>query len=109
MLSCIVVDSETNRLNFAITANCIVVGYEINRLNFATVLNETGKLTAQVKFQEPAPVANTSESYRFLYFDTVHFSRLEKDTTHSIEISKYIQCFYLYIYSSTQTYKYIYI
>ena len=50
MLYCIVVDSETNRLNFAITANCIVVGNEINCLNFATVLNETGKLTAQVKF-----------------------------------------------------------
>ena len=50
LLNCIVVDSETNRLNFAITANCIVVGNEINRLNFATVLNETGKLTAQVKF-----------------------------------------------------------
>ena len=50
MLNCIVVDFETNRLNFAITANCIVVGNEINRLNFATVLNETGKLTAQAKF-----------------------------------------------------------
>ena len=61
---CIVVDSETNRLNFAITANCIVVGNEINRLNFATFLNETGKLTAQVKFQEPGPAANISESYR---------------------------------------------
>ena len=65
MLNCIVVDSETNRLNFAITANCIVVGNKINRLNFATGLNETDKLTtAQVKFQEPGPVANTSESYR---------------------------------------------
>ena len=60
MLSCIVVDSETNRLNFAITANCIVVGNEINRLNFATVLNETGKLTAQVKSQEPFSYAQCS-------------------------------------------------
>ena len=50
MLNCIDVDSETNRLNFAITANCIVVGNEINHLNFATVLNETGKLdsTSQI-------------------------------------------------------------
>ena len=63
MLNCIVVDSETNRLNFAITANCIVVGNEINPLKFATLLNETGKLAAQVKFQEPRPVANTSESH----------------------------------------------
>ena len=44
--------------------NCIVVDSESNRLNFATVLNEIGKLTAQVKFQEPGPVANTSELYR---------------------------------------------
>ena len=62
MLNCIVVDSETNRLNPAITANCIVVGNKINRLNFATVLNETGKLTAQVKLT--GPVANASELYR---------------------------------------------
>ena len=64
MVNSIVVDSETNRFNFAITANCIVVGNEINRLNFATVLNEIGKLTAQVKFQEPGPVANTTKLYR---------------------------------------------
>ena len=62
LLNFIVVDSETNRHNFAITANCIVVGNEINRLNFATVLNETAKLTAQAKFQEPGPVANTINS-----------------------------------------------
>ena len=62
LLNFIVVDSETNRHNFAITANCIVVGNEINRLNFATVLNETTKLTAQAKFQEPGPVANTINS-----------------------------------------------
>ena len=64
MLNCIVIDSETNHLNFAIPANCIVVGNEINRLNFAKVLNEPGQLTAQVKFHEPGPVANTSKLYR---------------------------------------------
>ena len=76
MLDCII-DSETNRLNFATTANCIVVGNEINHLNFATVLNETGKLTAQVKFQEQGPVANTSESYRCCPFskDLINISR----------------------------------
>ena len=76
MLNCIIVDSETNRLIFAINANCIVVGNEISRLKFATVLNEIGKLTAQVEFQEPGPVANTSELYRCcpIYKDLINIS-----------------------------------